>query len=133
MGRKLGTRLTRAWRRQLNVIQKARFSSLVWAEAGLKFCERIPFCWGELLFREKVSYAYQKAFHTGTITGAFIGSPGSFTLTTLNGGKNLGVVEFSMLSISANPKMPYVDVRAEGAFGKGYQSYQVALEIGKNF
>ena len=49
--------------------------------------------WGRLVLREKGSYAYQKAFHTGVVNAFLVGSPESFTISTLTGAQNLGVVE----------------------------------------
>jgi uncharacterized protein with beta-barrel porin domain len=117
----------------LNMGQKGRFCSFLRSEAGLRLHEVAKFSWGELVFREKGSYVYQKAFHTGQLTSFLIGSPGSFTVTTLTSAQNLGVVEFSMLYISSRANMPYVDIRYQGEFGSQYQSHQGMVEIGKSF
>ena len=117
----------------LNMRQKGRFCSLFRGETGLRFHEIAKFDWGNIVFREKGSYAYQKTFHTGSITSSLIGTPGSFTVTTLTGAQNLGVFEFSMLVRPNNDKAPYVDVRYQGEFGSSYQSHQGIFEIGKFF
>ena len=117
----------------LNMGQEDRFCSLVRGEAGFRFHEIAQFQWGCLVFREKGSYSYQKAFHTGEITAFLIGSPGSFTVNTLTSAQNLGVFQFSMLYLSSNPRAPYVDVRYQGEFGSRYQSHQGILEIGTKF
>ncbi len=117
----------------LNMRQKGRFCSLFRGETGLRFHEIVKFDWGNIVFREKGSYAYQKTFHTGFITSSLIGTPGSFTVTTLTGAQNLGVFEFSMLVRPNNDKAPYVDVRYQGEFGSSYQSHQGIFEIGKFF
>jgi hypothetical protein len=113
--------------------QNGRFCSLVRGETGLRIHEVAQRSWGKLVLREKVSYAYQKAFHTGSITAFLLGSPGSFTVTTLSGAQNLGVAEFSMLFIWNNPNAPYLDIRYQGEFGSSYQSHQGVIEIGKDF
>jgi uncharacterized protein with beta-barrel porin domain len=117
----------------LNMGQKGNFSSLVRGETGLRFYEVAEFNWGKLVFEEKASYAYQKAFHTGSVTSFLVGSPGAFTVTTLTGAQNLGVAEFSMLFIFNNLNAPYINIRYQGEFGSKYQSHQVMLEISKDF
>lgn len=116
-----------------NMGQKARFCSQVRSETGIRFHEIVTLDWGRIVFREKASYAYQKTFHTGSLNTFLIGSPGSFTVDTLTGAQNLGVVEISMLFIHDNPEKPYVDLRYQGEFGSKYQSHQVMLELGTNF
>ncbi len=117
----------------LNMGQKSRFCSLIRAEGGLRFHEIVQFDWGRLVFREKASYAYQQAFGTGRLTAYLVGSPGNFVVETLTAVQNLGVVEFSMLFISRNTKVPYLDLRFQDEFGSQYQSYQGVIEIGKTF
>lgn len=117
----------------LNIHQKGRFCSLLRGETGLRLHEIVSCSWGNLVFQEKGSYAYQKMFNTGRITALLIGSPGSFTVNTLTGAQNLGVVEFSMLFKPTNRSIPYVDLRYQGEFGSRYQSHQGILEIGEDF
>ena len=119
--------------KSLNMGQKSRFCSLIRAEGGLRFHEIAQFDWGKLVFREKASYAYQKAFHTGSITAFLVGSPGTFTVSTLAAAQNLGVAEFSMLFLWNNTRAPYLDIRYQGEFGSKYQSHQGIIEIGKAF
>jgi len=113
--------------------QKGRFCSEVRAETGLRFYQIAQCTWGRVVFREKISYAYQKTFHTGSIQAFVSGSPNSFTVNTLSGAQNLGVAEFSMLFIHHDPEKQYVDARYQGQFGAKYQSHQVMLELGTNF
>jgi uncharacterized protein with beta-barrel porin domain len=117
----------------LNTGQNARFCSLLRGESGLRFHEILQLSWGNLVLREKGSYAYQKAFHTGKITAFLIGAPGSFIVNTLTSAQNLGVIEFSMLFVPAKSTRPYVDLRYQGEFGSQYQSHQGVIEIGKKF
>jgi len=115
-----------------NMGQKKRFCSLLRSEIGLRFDERIEWSWGSLTLLEKGSYAYQKAFHTGSIQAFLVGSAGSFTVSTLTTAQNLGVAEFSML-FAPKSNASYLDIRFQGEFGSRYQSYQGTIEIGKNF
>lgn len=111
--------------------KRVDFAHLFAVKPVFRLHEIIEFCWGRLVIREKGSYAYQKAFHTGHISAFLVGSPGSFTVTTLTGAQNLGVCKFSMLFISANCKMLYFDLRYQDEFDSQYQSHQGILEIGK--
>ncbi len=117
----------------LNMGQKGRFCSLFRGETGFRLNQIAKFDWGRIVFLEKLSYAYQKAFHTGTITTFIVGVPGSFSVATLTGAQNLGVGEFSMLFIFNNPDAPYVNFRYQGEFSSHYQSHQAVLEIGKAY
>jgi autotransporter-like protein len=118
---------------KLNMGQKGRFCSLLRNEWGLRFNETLSYEWGVLTFREKGSYAYQKAFHTGTLTAFLVGSPGSFVVSTLTGAQNLGVVELESLFVPFNKKYPYGTVSYQGEFGSRYQSHQGMASIGLDF
>ncbi|MBU6445804.1 MAG: autotransporter domain-containing protein, partial [Verrucomicrobia bacterium] len=63
-----------------NAHQKACRSSVIRAEAGLKFYERWDCDWGAFLLREKGSYVFEEPFDTGKVIAAFAGTPGSFTV-----------------------------------------------------
>jgi uncharacterized protein with beta-barrel porin domain len=116
----------------LNMGQKRRFASLVRAEGGLRLHEMIKFENGSyLLFREKASYAYQKAFHTGHITAFLVGVPGSFTVNTLTTAQNLGVFEFALGYHGTQGA--YFEARYQVQYGSMYQSHQGMLEIGWDF
>ena len=88
----------------LNMGQQARYCSLLRNEIGVRFQEVLQYGWGSLTFMEKGSWAYQKVFHTGTITAFLIGSPGVFTVTTLSDAQNLGVLELQALFSPKNLK-----------------------------
>ena len=118
---------------ELNMGQNGRFCSFLRGETGLRFHEIVSLSWGRLVLREKGSYAYQKAFQTGALTAFLLGSPGSFTVDTLTGAQNLGVVECSALFIASNEAAPYITFRYQGEFGSQYQSHQGMLEVGKSY
>lgn len=112
-----------------NIGQNSRFASFLRAETGLRFHEMIRFeDEDKLVLSEKVSYAYQKTFGTGKITAFLVGSPETFSVSTLTGAQNLGVLEFSVLYYRASGT--YVDMRAQGEFGSEYCSVQGMFEIG---
>jgi uncharacterized protein with beta-barrel porin domain len=117
---------------RLNMGQKARTCSLIRSEAGVRFNETILYGWGSIVFREKASYAYQKTFG-GALTAFLIGSPGSFSVSTLTGAQNLGVGEFELWFVPANIKYPYGTLSYQGEFGSHYRSHQAMVKIGMDF
>jgi outer membrane autotransporter protein len=115
-----------------NMGQHDRFASLLRTEGGVRLHEMIKFESGSyVLFREKASYAYQKAFHTGHITAFLVGSPGSFTVTTLTGAQNLGVLEFAIGYYGV--KGGHFEARYQGQYGSKFSSHQGMFEFGWNF
>lgn len=119
----------------LNMHQNGRFCSLFRGEVGLRLHEVIKYGWGDLVFQEKGSYAYQKMFGTGTIVASLVSDTtgASFTTHTLVGAQNLGVFEFSVLFKPCKKDIPYVDLRYQGQFGSRFQSHQGIIEVGKDF
>jgi uncharacterized protein with beta-barrel porin domain len=117
----------------LNMKQKGRTAALCRNEVGLRFDETLSIRWGMVTFHEKTSYVYQKTFNTGSITSSLLGSPGSFTVSTLIGAQNLGVVEFETLFTPENKKYPYGSISYQGEFGSRYQSHQGQATIGLDF
>lgn len=116
----------------LNMGQKGRFACLLRTEGGLRLHEMVCRESGsKLIFSEKGSYAYQKAFKTGQITAFLVGSPGTFSVSTLTGAQNLAVLEFSVLYI--NPNGFHFDARGQGEIGSMYYSGQGVFEIGYDF
>lgn len=115
-----------------NFSQKGRYCSLVRTETGLRVQQQIGFDFGTITFMEKGSYAYQKAFHTGTLNAFLVGAPGAFTVTTLQAAQNLGIAEFEILF---KPKRDLFNttVNLHTELGSRYQSYQGTIELSKAF
>ena len=118
---------------RLNMGQNNRFCSLLRNELGIRFNETLLYAWGTVTFREKGSYVYQKAFHTGVIRAFLVGSAGSFVVSTLTGAQNLGAVEFETLLVPVNKRRPYGSISYQGEFGSRYQSHQGMVTIGMDF
>ena len=116
-----------------NMHQKGRYSSLVRTEAGVRLEETCSFEWGTMTAMEKLSYAYQKTFHTGTINASLVGSPNSFTLSTLIGAQNLGVAELEVFFNPKNQAYPTASLSGHVELGQKYQSYQGMIEFAKKF
>lgn len=116
-----------------NMRQKARYSSLLRSETGMRFEEICTFEWGTIAWMEKISYAYQKTFHTGRINAFLVGSPSSFTISSLTDAQNLAVAELEAFFAPKNKLSPYASLTGHIEAGSSYQSYQGMLEIGKQF
>lgn len=117
----------------LNMGQKSRFCSLLRNELGVRFHEILQLSWGEIRFLETCGYMYQKTFGTGTLQTFLVGSPSSFTVSTLTGAQNLGAVEFQTLFIPNNQKYPYGTISYQGEFGSAYQLHWIMLSLGLDF
>jgi hypothetical protein len=83
-------------------------------------------------FMEKLSYAYQKAFHTGSLSAFLVGAPGSFTVTTLQAAQNMGVAEFEIL-FTPKKNLFSTSLNLPTELGSRYQSYQGTIELSKAF
>lgn len=116
-----------------NFGQQSRWSSFLRCESGLRFAESIEKDWGTFTLREKASYAYQKAFKTGTISSFLIGSPGSFTVRTFQGAQNLGIAELELLFFPRSSKYPHGSISYQGEFGGKYQFHEFMASIAKDF
>jgi len=116
-----------------NMQIKGRFCSLFRGETGLRLHEIVKYSWGNLVFEQKGSYAYQKMFGTGTLNASFVAAPTFLTFHTLLSGQNLGVGEFSVIFQPLNRKWPFGSLRYQGQFGSKFQTHQGIVEIGKDF
>lgn len=113
--------------------QKKRWCSLLRSEAGVRFDETLSDDWGTITIREKASYAYQKAFRTGTLNAFLIGSPGFFQVTTLDGAQNLGVGALEFDFVPYCKKFPYGTISYQGQFGSRYQSHEGMITISMDY
>jgi uncharacterized protein with beta-barrel porin domain len=116
-----------------NATQKANHSSFLRVESGLRFYETFRFQAWVLTLEEKGSYVYRHPYHFGSVEAFLVGSPGSFTLETLNSTQSLGAVEVSCCFEPMCPAYPYGSVGYQGELGAKYQSHQLTLEIGWKF
>lgn len=113
--------------------QKGRWCSLLRSESGIRFNEMFYWCWGRLIVREKVSYAYQKTFSTGKITAYLIGSPGSFTVSMFTHAQQLCVTEMELFFSPGSQKYPQVSIAYQGEFGSNYHLNQIMATVGMDF
>jgi len=117
-----------------NAEQKSHHSSLLRSEASLRMYETVFFDSWDLIFQEKAGYVNVHSSRTGNVNAFLVGSPGSFTVTTLTGNQNLGVAEFAMIfAPHTYGYYPTSTLFYQGEFGSKYQSHQVALELAWNF
>jgi uncharacterized protein with beta-barrel porin domain len=116
-----------------NAGQKSHYSSLLRSEVSLRVYETIFFDAWNLIFQEKAGYVNVHSFKTGNVNAFLVGSPGTFTVTTLTGSQNLGVAEFAMIFAPDNSNYPTGTLFYQGEFGSKYQSHQVAIELAWDF
>ena len=116
-----------------NTEQKSHYSSLLRTEISLRLYETLFFETWDLILQEKAGYVNVHSFRTGKVTAFLVGSPGSFTVSTLTGGQNLGVGEFAMIFAPHHSGYPITTIFYQGEFGTQYQSHQVALELSWDF
>ncbi|QVL58243.1 MAG: autotransporter outer membrane beta-barrel domain-containing protein [Simkaniaceae bacterium] len=116
-----------------NIVQNSHHSSFLRSEAGFRMYERVNFCFWNLIFEESVSYVNRTPFSVGKVKAHLVGCPGSFTVETLNGSKNLVACEFSTIFRPVDFAYPYGSVTYYGEFTHGYQSHQLTMEISWDF
>lgn len=116
-----------------NAVSEGVSNSMVRSETGLKFCEKWEYNWGAFLLREKASYVFEKLFGTGTVNTAFVGTPGSFTVTALNQNLNLGSIGLDFLFVIGKQRSVKIDLEYTGEFGSQYTSNQLNLTLSKDF
>ncbi len=116
-----------------NARQKAKNSSMVRSETGVKFSEQWEKTWGVLLLKEKVSYVFEKPLRTGIVNTAFVGTPGAFTVTAVNKPLNLGAIGLNFVASVGQERPVQIDLGVEGEFGANYWSSEVLLTLSKAF
>jgi len=116
-----------------NAAQKHHYSSLLRTEVGLRLFETFLFDSWNLVLEEKASYVNTESFHTGRVHAFLIGSPGAFTVTTLNSSQNLGVAQFAMTFDPLNSAYPITTLFYQGEFSPMYKSHELNLELSWNF
>ncbi len=116
-----------------NAKQKAKSSSMVRSEIGLKFCEKWDTSWGAFFLTEKGSYIFEKPFGIGTVNTSFVGSPNSFTVVAVNKTLNLGSVGLNCIAAIGKEKPVKVDLGCEGEFGSNYWSSKLNVMVSKDF
>lgn len=115
-----------------NATEGAKTSSMVRSETGLKLSKTWDYAWGSFMLMEKASYVFEKPFHTN-VTAAFVGTPGSFTVSAVNQNLNLGVVGIDFTTAIGKGAPVSISFRYEGEFGGNYWSNQGTLTISKRF
>jgi len=116
-----------------NATQKALSSSILRSETGLKFCQQWRYSWGSFFLKEKGSYIFEKPFNIGTVTAAFVGTPGSFTVAAVNQPLNLGAVGLDFVFAVGKDRSVMIDFDYEGEFGVNYWSNELMVNISKAF
>jgi autotransporter-associated beta strand protein len=113
--------------------QRAKSSSMVRSETGLKFSEKWATDWGAFFLQEKASYIFEKPFGVGTVNTAFVGDPGSFTVVAVNQNLNLGSIGLNFLFEVGKNRPVKIEFGYEGEFGSHYWSNDLMVTISKDF
>lgn len=115
-----------------NATQNSKLSSLLRAEAGLKFIEAIAFSSWTLFIQEKASYIYEKPY--GNHVATFLtGIPATLSVIALNEDLNLGSFGFELFA-EIGASAPWgLALSYDGEFGPDYFSNEVALTLSKSF
>ena len=112
--------------------ENSRTSSLLRSEVGLAFFQTCEFNNGGLFVaREKFSYVNKKPFHTGRVTAAILGAPGSFTVESLTETQNLFAPGAELFYQWQNGV--FASGLFEGEYGDGYISNNVYVKLGYEF
>lgn len=116
-----------------NAGEKARHSSFLRFETGLRFYEGVRFDHWVLGLEQKGSYVYKNPFSVGKVQAFLVGSPGSFTVETLSSEESLGLLEVGFLFNPIDRVYPYGSIAYQGEFCGTYQSQQLTLELAWDF
>ncbi len=116
-----------------NAKQKAKSSSMVRSETGVKFCETWEKSWGSFFLREKASYVFEKPYGVGTVNASFVGSPSNFTVAAVNQNLNLADIGIDFTVAIGKEKPISINLGYDGEFGSNYWSNQLMLTVKKAF
>ncbi len=118
---------------ELGVFQKRQISSMVRAEAGLRFYETAERSWGLFLVRQKIGYVYKRPFGTGKVTSSLVGFSGFFTVESLQDVQNLISPGIEFLWKFKRMKGTTFSLTYEGEYCKKYQANELFLKIVQDF
>jgi hypothetical protein len=130
-----------AWQRKykehgsgpFNISQGSHHGSLLRSEGSVRFIETFFFRTWNLILQEKGGYVNVHSFNAGRLHAFIVGSPGSFTVETLNTSQNLGVAQLSITGAPYRCCFPATTLFYQGEFGSHYQSHQLNLELAWSF
>jgi len=118
---------------EFDISQKRQISSMVRAEAGLRFYETAERSWGLFLVREKIGYVYKRPFGTGKVTSSLVGFSGFFTVESLQDVQNLISPGVELLWKFKRMKGTTFSLTYEGEYCKKYQANELFLKIVQDF
>ncbi len=112
---------------------KSQTSALLRTEAGFRVYESWETACGIWMVMEKISYVYQKAFHSGRVISAILGTPALFTVSSITGAQNMGSGGLEFLWRSGHTKPVTLSFAFNGEWGSQYMSYEGLLKLAKDF
>ncbi len=114
-----------------NAKQGGHTASILRSETGIKRTDQWCSCWGTFFLKEKLGYVFQQPFGTGNVNGAFVGSPGSFTVTAAAVNRTLNLadlaIQFGVAIDKKRIKLLQLDV--EGQVGPNFWSTQMMFTL----
>jgi hypothetical protein len=110
---------------------KRRFSSMLRTEIGFNNYFGWNFSWGDLIFRDKVSYVNKSPFSVGNVSAQIISAPSFFTVSTFTENQNLFSPSAEFIWKGSNDC--YGSLLYEGEFGAGYVSNEIIAKVGIYF
>lgn len=119
----------------LDMTVPRQHSSLLRSEVGLRFYQSIRTSSATCILQEKASYVNKKPFHMGTVTAIITGAPGSLTVETLSGMRNLGCGEIEFMYDPDSSWEPAISISYQGetSFNASYFSHLGMISMSKEF
>ena len=113
--------------------QKSHTSSLVQSEAGLRFYQMIKYTYGQIGFKEALSYINRVPIETGKVNSTILGATSPFILSSLTTIQNLGSVSGEVFTQFGKKQNIFLSFNYQGEFGANYISNELFLKLAKNF
>lgn len=113
--------------------QRNQTSEFLRSEGGFRFYQSRDTSWGAWMIMEKLSYVNLKAFQTGRVNAAIVGSPAFFTLQSFQGVQNMGSAGLEFLWRFGCEKAVTVSLVYDGEWGSKYMSHEGMFKINKDF
>lgn len=113
----------------MNMQVKARTSSMLQSQAGVRFYEEFLGNWALFGAKEAISYINRLPFGTGTITAALTGSADYFTLRSFKSSQNLVGVDVELFAKLGPCRNWAISLEYDGEFGSDYQANEGMLKI----
>lgn len=116
-----------------DMTQTSRTSEFLRAEAGFRLYESRETSWGAWMIMEKLSYVYKKAFGSGQVSAAIVGTSALFSVESFRGSQNLGSAGIEFLWRFGCCKPVTLSLAYNGEMGSKYMSHEGLVQLMKDF